>query len=416
MNLQENISRIKSMMGVIKELSETTDDVVGKEFWFEYHCFESPKSCDAELWYRTHNKVLVLSIVELGCGDTKLERLLEGCPRVYRVVFEDGFEYAVFEDELMESKEEFERPDAPKRNQQESIRRILKEERNISNFLRRRLDMLDYEVERGLNGPFGGANICIFFKSEEDFFESVMENAIDAMYYNYFSHIDDNSGEWANEYLDMVYYIRNKYKDKIMKHYDDNCGSGSIPLQESIRRILREELNEVRVPRSERVELYKDDNIIVVVPLTHRALQKYAHQCQWCINDDKGEWEDYHKGLHAVIIQRNSKKPKVGITGHPTASEIFLLAKWDNNQSSFEDICQMLEYEFRNDRTMSDYYVTISNDINNFATNIVYYSPETGIYDQEDNFLWNFNIEINDIPNVKPKVIEIMDDYLTEEE
>jgi hypothetical protein len=187
-------------------------------------------------------------------------------------------------------------------------------------------------------------------------------------------------------------------------------------LQETIRRILREELNEVRVPRSERVELYKDDNIIVVVPLTHRALQKYAHQCQWCINDDKDEWEDYHKGLHAVIIQRNPKKPKVGITGQPTASEIFLLAKWDNNQSSFEDVCQMLDYEFRNDRTMSDYYVTISNDMNNFATNIVYYSPETGIYDQEDNFLWNFNIEINDIPNVKPKVIEIMDDYLMKEE
>jgi hypothetical protein len=76
----------------------------------------------------------------------------------------------------------------------------------------------------------------------------------------------------------------------------------------------------------------------------------------------------------------------------------------------------MLDYEFRNDRTMSDYYVTISNDINNFATNIVYYSPENGVYDQEDNFLWNFNIEINDIPNVKPKVIEIMDDYLTKEE
>ena len=183
-------------------------------------------------------------------------------------------------------------------------------------------------------------------------------------------------------------------------------------LQESIRRIIKE----VRVPRSERVELYKDDNIIVVVPLTHRALQKYAHQCQWCINDDIGEWEDYHKGKHAVIIQRNPKKPKIGITGQPVPSEIFLLSKWDNNQSSFEDVCQMLDYEFRNDRTMSDYYVTISNNINNFATNIVYYSPENGVYDQEDNFLWNFNIEINDIPNVKPKVIEIMDDYLQEEE
>jgi len=130
-------------------------------------------------------------------------------------------------------------------NLQESIRRILREERKLSSFLIRRLDSLDYEVERGLNGPFGGRNICIFFKSEEDFFESVMENAIDAMYYNHFSHIDDNSGEWAHEYLDMVDYIRNKYKSKIMKHYDDNCGSGSIPLKESIRRVLKEETDGV---------------------------------------------------------------------------------------------------------------------------------------------------------------------------
>ena len=183
-------------------------------------------------------------------------------------------------------------------------------------------------------------------------------------------------------------------------------------LQESIRRIVKE----VRVPRNERVELYKDNNIIVVVPLTHRALKKYANQCQWCINSDLDEWEDHHKGKHAVIIQRNPKKPKMGITGHPTASEIFFLAKWDNGQSDFDDICQILDYEFRNDRTMADYYTTISNDINNFGTNIVYYSPENGVYDQEDNFLWNFNYEISDIPNVTPEVIKIMDNYLQEEE
>jgi len=230
-----------------------------------------------------------------------------------------------------------------------------------------------------------------------------------------FNYVDKDKGRLAaREAFNVVNDIidnKNPQIDNIVKKLKPKT-----KLQESIRKVLKEELNEVRVPRSERVELYKDDNIIVVVPLTHRALQKYAHQCQWCINDDIHEWEDYHKGKHAVIIQRNPKKPKIGITGNPTASEIFLLAKWDNNQSSFEDVCQMLDYEFRNDRTMSDYYVTISNDINNFATNIVYYSPETGIYDQEDNFLWNFNIEINDIPNVKPKVIEIMDDYLTEEE
>jgi len=127
-------------------------------------------------------------------------------------------------------------------NLQESISRILKEERKLSSFLRRRLDMLDYEVKKNLHGsPFGGSNICIFFKSDVEFFESIMENSIDAMYYNYFSHIDDNSGEWAHVYLDMVDYIRNKYQHKIMKYYDDNCGSGSIPLKESIRKVLREE-------------------------------------------------------------------------------------------------------------------------------------------------------------------------------
>ena len=126
-------------------------------------------------------------------------------------------------------------------NLQENIRRILREKRKLSGSLIRRLNSLDYEVERGLNGPFSGSNICIFFKSDVEFFESVMENSIEEMYYKHFSHIDDGSGEWAHEYLDMVDYIRKKHKNKIIKHYDDNCRSGSIPLKESIRRILREE-------------------------------------------------------------------------------------------------------------------------------------------------------------------------------
>ena len=72
-------------------------------------------------------------------------------------------------------------------NLQENIRRVLKEERKLSNFLRRRLDMLDYEVEKNLGAPFAGSNICIFFKSDIEYFETIMENSIDAMYYNYFS-------------------------------------------------------------------------------------------------------------------------------------------------------------------------------------------------------------------------------------
>ena len=127
-------------------------------------------------------------------------------------------------------------------NLQENIKRILREDRKLSNFLRRRLENLDYEVER--YKIWGGHNICIFFKSDIEYFETIMENAIDFMYYNYFSNIDDNSGEWAHIYLDMVNYIRKNYQYKIMKHYDDNCGSGLIPIKESIRKVLKEELNE----------------------------------------------------------------------------------------------------------------------------------------------------------------------------
>jgi len=47
---------------------------------------------------------------------------------VYLVEWEDGFQYDVFEDELMESPNEFYRPSPPKRKIQESIRRILREE------------------------------------------------------------------------------------------------------------------------------------------------------------------------------------------------------------------------------------------------------------------------------------------------
>jgi len=185
----------------------------------------------------------------------------------------------------------------------------------------------------------------------------------------------------------------------------------------NLRQTIKKVLREVRVPRSERVELYKDENIIVVVPLTHRALQKYATNCQWCINDDLTDWEDYHKGKHAVIIQRNPKKSKKGITGMETYGEIFILSRLDEGMWDWKTATDILGYDFGGSKEKAlDYYVNISNDINNFATNIVYYSPENGIYDQEDNFLWNFNIEINDIPNVTPKVIQIMDDYLTNSE
>jgi hypothetical protein len=145
-------------------------------------------------------------------------------------------------------------------NLQEHIRKVLKEDRKLSNFLRRRLENLDYEVER--YKIWGGHNICIFFKSDIEYFETIMENAIDFMYYNYFSNIDDNSGEWAHIYLDMVNYIRKNYQYKIMKHYDDNCGSGSIPIKESIRKVLREESEDKKLKLVKSIIYNMFDNII----------------------------------------------------------------------------------------------------------------------------------------------------------
>lgn len=83
-------------------------DVVGKEMWFEYHCWESPNSDDAELWYRSHQKVKVLS---RGIDD--YDEFPEE-PKVYNIEFSDGFKGTAYDDELFDDPIEFYRPDPPK--------------------------------------------------------------------------------------------------------------------------------------------------------------------------------------------------------------------------------------------------------------------------------------------------------------
>ena len=90
------------------------EEKVGKEFWFEYHCFESDESCDAEIWYRSHQKVKVVDVAHWSLDDKEF-RYEDGQFRVYIVEWKDGFRYDIFEDELMESPDEFYRPDPPKR-------------------------------------------------------------------------------------------------------------------------------------------------------------------------------------------------------------------------------------------------------------------------------------------------------------
>ena len=184
-------------------------------------------------------------------------------------------------------------------------------------------------------------------------------------------------------------------------------------LQEQISRIheMMGVISEVRVPRSERKELYKDENIIVIVPLTHRALQKYANQCHWCINSDRLEWEGYHMG-HTIIIQRNNKEDVLGITGFPTAEEIYIMTRWDEGAYKFKDVREILNYDFKTDEELEKYFLSITQDINNFATNTVYYDSINGIYDKENNYMSMYGYELNDIPNITQEAINEIDTYM----
>jgi len=96
----------------------TTEDVrtIGQGLFFEYHCEESASSCDAELWYHSHQKVTVLRFVDNDGWmiQTLKERSETGHPIAYEIEFADGFIGTALEDELLDSEKEYFRPDPPK--------------------------------------------------------------------------------------------------------------------------------------------------------------------------------------------------------------------------------------------------------------------------------------------------------------
>lgn len=92
----------------------------GTEVFFEYHCDESHQSSDAQLWYRSHQKVTVLhcdkDTIEQAenCGVFTLPARAEvGVPLVYTIEFADGHIGDAFEDELLTSEDSYERPAPP---------------------------------------------------------------------------------------------------------------------------------------------------------------------------------------------------------------------------------------------------------------------------------------------------------------
>jgi len=72
--------------------------------WFEYHCYEGEDSDDAELWHHTHQEIVIVRNLSDEEVDFELRPM-------YRIRFSDGLEYDCFNDELLHSPREYERPD-----------------------------------------------------------------------------------------------------------------------------------------------------------------------------------------------------------------------------------------------------------------------------------------------------------------
>ena len=91
---------------------------LGDTCWFEYHCNESHKSEHAQVWYRSHQKVVILKLQDCdGIGIfSQKERFEEAIQLIYQVRWSDGFIHDVFEDELLDSNTEFCRPQPPIKN------------------------------------------------------------------------------------------------------------------------------------------------------------------------------------------------------------------------------------------------------------------------------------------------------------
>lgn len=107
---------------------------------------------------------------------------------------------------------------------EENFTKILKENTNINSRVRRRINLLDDELLYRMSAIYRPDNICRYVSGEE-LLEVIIEAVIDAMYFTYFSDMDDNTGEWGESYYFMYNYMKDKYGDKIKEYYHINCGN-----------------------------------------------------------------------------------------------------------------------------------------------------------------------------------------------
>ena len=88
--------------------------------------------------------------------------------------------------------------------------------------VKRRLNHIDDAFDYFINKVYTPGKICNY-RDANEFIEVVFQAVVERMYNYSYSDIDDNSGEWAEMYLVMEKYFKQKYGHMIKEYYEQNC-------------------------------------------------------------------------------------------------------------------------------------------------------------------------------------------------
>jgi hypothetical protein len=157
-------------------------------------------------------------------------------------------------------------------------------------------------------------------------------------------------------------------------------------------------LNETKVKSNEKVDIYRDENYVVVEVLSHKASCKYGAFTKWCISipNDSTAWEAGKDVKHIIFIINKKFKPN-----NEKISELAYLNDLNKNdeldEEDHEKYLELLSDEDAQD--LSKIAIIIGkNKIEIWDSNNI---------DLSDVYPYGYK----DLP-IDEKVIDAIDDYL----
>ena len=108
-------------------------------------------------------------------------------------------------------------------NLQENIQRIIREEGKPSVKIRRRVHLIDKEVQGLIRSVYTPNKICKDYTGGIELNAVISHAVIENLYFNTFYEMDDESKEWEEIAQFIWDYIHEKYGKEIDNYYHINC-------------------------------------------------------------------------------------------------------------------------------------------------------------------------------------------------